>query len=196
MRFSGVANSRRSSQQEVNIQMNPIYNFKGQVALVTGAAKGMGLATARMFAQSGASVVLADRRRSRRKGGRADRLEGGTAIWERQGYQLPQHSVPLFSIHRSAAAASIGPLPAAKPRKQEARCRPPEQRLRLTRRHQRHKMDWPSLSPRPQSKTVAFARCLHPCLRPLPACVFAPCHVTLAAMHRCLRHRPPCSPRP
>jgi hypothetical protein len=30
-------------------------------------------------------------------------------------------------------------------------------------------------SPRPQSKTV---RCLHPCLRPLPACVFAPCHVT------------------
>ncbi|ASP74401.1 oxidoreductase (plasmid) [Sinorhizobium meliloti] len=40
--------------------MNPSYDFKGQVALVTGAAKGMGLATARMFAESGASVVLAD----------------------------------------------------------------------------------------------------------------------------------------
>src|ERR671910_2430483 len=40
--------------------MNPIYDFKGQVALVTGAAKGMGLATARMFAESGAKVVLAD----------------------------------------------------------------------------------------------------------------------------------------
>ena len=40
--------------------INPIYDFKGQVALVTGAAKGMGLATARMFAESGASVVLAD----------------------------------------------------------------------------------------------------------------------------------------
>src|SRR6266702_3612550 len=40
--------------------MNPIYDFKGQVALVTGAAKGMGLATARMFVESGASVVLAD----------------------------------------------------------------------------------------------------------------------------------------
>src|SRR5437773_11132134 len=40
--------------------MNPIYDFKGQVALVTGAAKGMGLAAARMFAKSGASVVLAD----------------------------------------------------------------------------------------------------------------------------------------
>src|SRR5688572_11614896 len=40
--------------------MSITYNFKGQVALVTGAAKGMGLATARMFAESGASVVLAD----------------------------------------------------------------------------------------------------------------------------------------
>jgi NAD(P)-dependent dehydrogenase (short-subunit alcohol dehydrogenase family) len=40
--------------------MNPVYNFKAQVALVTGAAKGMGLAMAQMFAQSGASVVLAD----------------------------------------------------------------------------------------------------------------------------------------
>jgi NAD(P)-dependent dehydrogenase (short-subunit alcohol dehydrogenase family) len=40
--------------------MNPIYDFKGQVALVTGAAKGMGLATARMFAEGGACVVLAD----------------------------------------------------------------------------------------------------------------------------------------
>jgi NAD(P)-dependent dehydrogenase (short-subunit alcohol dehydrogenase family) len=40
--------------------MNPVYDFKGQVALVTGAAKGMGLATARAFALCGASVVLAD----------------------------------------------------------------------------------------------------------------------------------------
>ncbi|WP_027146661.1 SDR family oxidoreductase [Mesorhizobium sp. WSM3626] len=40
--------------------MNPAYDFKGQVAFVTGAAKGMGLATARLFAENGASVVLAD----------------------------------------------------------------------------------------------------------------------------------------
>ena len=40
--------------------MNPTYDFAGQVALVTGAAMGMGLATARAFAQSGAAVVLAD----------------------------------------------------------------------------------------------------------------------------------------
>ncbi len=35
-------------------------SFKGQVALVTGAASGLGLATAKAFAEAGASVVLAD----------------------------------------------------------------------------------------------------------------------------------------
>ena len=40
--------------------MNPSYDFRGQVALVTGASSGMGLATARMFAEAGAAVVLAD----------------------------------------------------------------------------------------------------------------------------------------
>ena len=39
---------------------NDILNFEGKVALVTGAASGMGLATARMFAEAGAAVVLAD----------------------------------------------------------------------------------------------------------------------------------------
>jgi NAD(P)-dependent dehydrogenase (short-subunit alcohol dehydrogenase family) len=45
---------------EREIKMNPSYDFKGQVALVTGASSGMGLATARAFAEAGAAVVLGD----------------------------------------------------------------------------------------------------------------------------------------
>jgi NAD(P)-dependent dehydrogenase (short-subunit alcohol dehydrogenase family) len=40
--------------------MNPTYDFEGQVALVTGASSGMGLATAKAFAEAGAAVVLGD----------------------------------------------------------------------------------------------------------------------------------------
>lgn len=40
--------------------MNPTYHFTGQVAFVTGASSGMGLAAARAFAESGAAVGLAD----------------------------------------------------------------------------------------------------------------------------------------
>jgi NAD(P)-dependent dehydrogenase (short-subunit alcohol dehydrogenase family) len=39
---------------------NDPLDFNGKVALVTGAASGMGLATARAFANAGAAVVLAD----------------------------------------------------------------------------------------------------------------------------------------
>ena len=35
-------------------------SFEGQVALVTGAASGLGYGTAQAFAESGASVALAD----------------------------------------------------------------------------------------------------------------------------------------
>jgi NAD(P)-dependent dehydrogenase (short-subunit alcohol dehydrogenase family) len=41
-------------------KVNPTYDFKGQVALVTGAGSGMGLATAEAFAEAGAAVVVAD----------------------------------------------------------------------------------------------------------------------------------------
>jgi NAD(P)-dependent dehydrogenase (short-subunit alcohol dehydrogenase family) len=48
--------------------MNPSYDFTGQVALVTGASSGMGLATARAFADAGAAVVLADINRAALQG--------------------------------------------------------------------------------------------------------------------------------
>lgn len=38
----------------------PTYDFTGKVAFVTGASSGMGLATARAFAQAGAAVTLTD----------------------------------------------------------------------------------------------------------------------------------------
>jgi len=41
-------------------RMNPRFDFTGQVALVTGASSGMGLAAAHAFAQAGAAVALAD----------------------------------------------------------------------------------------------------------------------------------------
>src|SRR5919112_583683 len=40
--------------------MKNLLDYSGKVALVTGAASGMGLATARAFAEAGAAVVLAD----------------------------------------------------------------------------------------------------------------------------------------
>lgn len=40
--------------------MNPTYDYSGQVAFVTGAASGMGLAAAQAFAKAGAAVALVD----------------------------------------------------------------------------------------------------------------------------------------
>jgi len=42
------------------VPINPTYDSSGQVALVTCAASGMGLAISRAFAESGAAVTLAD----------------------------------------------------------------------------------------------------------------------------------------
>ncbi|MER7798404.1 SDR family NAD(P)-dependent oxidoreductase [Microbacterium sp. NPDC096154] len=40
--------------------MNPTYDFTGSVALITGAASGMGLAAAKAWAEAGASLALVD----------------------------------------------------------------------------------------------------------------------------------------
>jgi NAD(P)-dependent dehydrogenase (short-subunit alcohol dehydrogenase family) len=61
--------------------MNPIYDFKGQVALVTGAAKGMGLATARR--EWRLRRASRHRRRSWRERGRTDCPRGRHRNWHR-----------------------------------------------------------------------------------------------------------------
>src|ERR1700733_7517862 len=50
--------SSRSGRASEQCTMN--LSFEDKVALVTGAGSGLGLATAKAFAESGASVVLAD----------------------------------------------------------------------------------------------------------------------------------------
>jgi NAD(P)-dependent dehydrogenase (short-subunit alcohol dehydrogenase family) len=61
--------------------MSITYDFSGQVALVTGAAMGMGLATARAFADAGAAVTLADiDEEALRKGVDDIKSAGGKAI--------------------------------------------------------------------------------------------------------------------
>ena len=40
--------------------MDVKYNYENKVAIVTGAASGMGLATAKAFSESGAAVMMAD----------------------------------------------------------------------------------------------------------------------------------------
>src|SRR4051794_39913315 len=55
---------------------NP-FDFSGKVALVTGAAAGMGLATARAFAEAGAAVVLADFKEDAVKAAAAELVAAG-----------------------------------------------------------------------------------------------------------------------
>lgn len=60
--------------------MNPIYDFRGQVALVTGASSGLGFATAKAFAESGATVVLSSQD--------ADKLNAATAQLAAAGHSV------------------------------------------------------------------------------------------------------------
>src|SRR3977135_2217946 len=58
--FSQSAPTRPNSTPRSTEELVMNISFENKVALVTGAASGLGLATAKAFAESGASVVLAD----------------------------------------------------------------------------------------------------------------------------------------
>src|SRR3954449_1338689 len=60
--------------------MNPTYDYKGQVALVTGASSGMGLATAKAFAVAGAAVVLVDRNEEKLNGATETLMSAGSKV--------------------------------------------------------------------------------------------------------------------
>ncbi len=78
--------------------MNPTYDFTGQVALVTGASSGMGLATAQAFAHAGATVVLADIN--------DDALQHATAQLRADGHQAL--GIPCDVSDEQQVAALIG----------------------------------------------------------------------------------------
>ena len=99
----------------------------------------------------------------------------------------PASSLPAMSRYRDAQLPSPSPPDAV-----QDRCLGPVAFVRWL----PSSVAFAIARPRPQSKTAVQDRCLRHrlrCLRPLPACVFAPCHVTLAAMRSCLRHRHRCS---
>jgi 3-oxoacyl-[acyl-carrier protein] reductase len=57
------------------------FSLQGKVAIITGAASGFGLAIARRFAQAGASVVIASRRKALcRQRANEIQAQGGTAL--------------------------------------------------------------------------------------------------------------------
>ena len=105
--------------------MNPTYDFNGRVALVTGASSGMGLATARAFAEAGAAVVLADINEDALRAAVEDLRAGGHQVLsvacdvsdEQQVAAMVDQTVAAFGRLDMAFnnAKASGPRPATPP---------------------------------------------------------------------------------
>lgn len=86
--------------------MDPGQAFKDQIAVVTGAASGIGLATSRILAQRGATVVMADLD--------ATRLAESSQALEEQGLNVSWQATDIASPEQVEAliqgAREIGPV--------------------------------------------------------------------------------------
>ena len=79
--------------------MNPTYDFSGRVAFVTGASSGMGLATARAFAEAGAGVSLADVDEDALHAAESQLCDGGHRVMATHCNVADEAEV-LYRVHR------------------------------------------------------------------------------------------------
>jgi NAD(P)-dependent dehydrogenase (short-subunit alcohol dehydrogenase family) len=65
------------SESQIGCRLAGIFNLTGQVAIITGSAQGLGRETAKLLAEVGASVVIADLNLEAARGAAADIESGG-----------------------------------------------------------------------------------------------------------------------